>query len=70
VTHDALGLFERFRPKFVKRYAEIRREMVRALAEYGDEVRGKAFPAPEHTFSIDEEMLKMLVDELEEPKIE
>lgn len=70
VTHDAIGMFERFTPKFVKRYAEIRREMVKALIEYGAEVRSKTFPGVEHTFSIDKDMLKLLVDELEDPKIE
>ncbi len=69
VTHDAIGMYEGFKPKFVKRFAEIRREMVKALTNYGTEVRGRVFPAQEHSFSIDEDMLKSLVSELEEPKV-
>ena len=51
VWHDLLGLFEGVRPKFVKRYAELGREVVAAIREYADEVRDGAFPAPEHTYA-------------------
>jgi 3-methyl-2-oxobutanoate hydroxymethyltransferase len=64
VTHDAIGLFEAFKPKFVKRYAEIRQQMVKAFEAYGEDVRAKRFPAQEHTFSIDETMLKQLMEEI------
>jgi len=50
VLHDALGLFERFRPKFVKRYAELRREALAALAQYREEVLAGKFPGPEQTY--------------------
>jgi 3-methyl-2-oxobutanoate hydroxymethyltransferase len=48
VTHDLLGLFERFTPKFVKKYADLHAEMERAFTAYLADVRGHAFPAQEH----------------------
>ena len=44
VSYDALGLFDEFTPSFVKRYAELGKETVRAAREYIDEVRGGRFP--------------------------
>ena len=44
VSYDALGLFGEFTPSFVKRYAELGKETVRAAREYIDEVRGGRFP--------------------------
>lgn len=49
VTHDLLGLFERFTPKFVKKYADFHGEMKRAFGEYITEVQARQFPAAEHT---------------------
>lgn len=54
VTHDLLGLFERFTPKFVKQYAQLHAEMQRAFAEYLAEVQSRQFPATEHTVAMDE----------------
>ncbi|MCU9847439.1 3-methyl-2-oxobutanoate hydroxymethyltransferase [Defluviimonas sp. WL0024] len=50
VVDDMLGLFTAFRPKFVKRYAELGQEADRAIAAYSAEVRARTFPAPEHVF--------------------
>jgi 3-methyl-2-oxobutanoate hydroxymethyltransferase len=50
VVDDMLGLFTTFRPKFVKRYAELGTEADRAIAAYAAEVRARTFPAPEHVF--------------------
>lgn len=52
VTHDLLGLFDRFTPKFVKRYAELGREAVAAMEEFRREVEEGAFPGPDHSFEI------------------
>jgi len=49
VTHDLLGLFERFTPKFVKQYANFHAEMNKAFTDYIDDVESKRFPAVEHT---------------------
>jgi 3-methyl-2-oxobutanoate hydroxymethyltransferase len=64
VFHDLLGLFDRFTPKFVKQYAHVSAEMVRALETYRNEVRARTFPAEEHTFAIsDEEWAQVLARE-------
>jgi 3-methyl-2-oxobutanoate hydroxymethyltransferase len=44
VTHDMLGLFTRFRPRFVRRYAELADTIARAVEQYGDDVRRGGFP--------------------------
>jgi 3-methyl-2-oxobutanoate hydroxymethyltransferase len=55
VTHDLLGLFERFTPKFVKKYANLHAAMNKAFAEYIDDVETKRFPAVEHTVEMTDE---------------
>src|SRR5262245_13777177 len=50
VTHDLLGLFGDLRPRFVKRYAELGRDLTAAVRAYCDEVRSGAFPGAEHNF--------------------
>ena len=50
VVDDMVGLFTAFKPKFVKRYAELAEQADAAVAQYADEVRSRAFPAPEHVF--------------------
>jgi 3-methyl-2-oxobutanoate hydroxymethyltransferase len=51
VVDDMLGLFTEFRPKFVKRYAELGALAGEAIAAYAADVRSRAFPAAEHSFS-------------------
>ena len=51
VVDDMLGLFTAFKPKFVKRYAELGNAGEAAIAAYAEEVRAGAFPAPEHGFA-------------------
>ncbi|MBI3991323.1 MAG: 3-methyl-2-oxobutanoate hydroxymethyltransferase [Candidatus Omnitrophica bacterium] len=60
VTHDLLGLFERFLPKFAKQYVNLSTQIVAGIEKYRDEVRSLKFPADEHTFTIKEEELKKL----------
>lgn len=50
VIHDLLGLFEKFTPKFVKRYANLREEILKAIRQYKDEVEKGIFPDEEHSF--------------------
>ena len=51
VVDDMLGLFTPFKPKFVKRYADLGADADRAIAAYAAEVRARTFPAPEHVFA-------------------
>lgn len=51
VVDDMLGFFTEFRPKFVKRYADLGGLASDAIAEYAAEVRARTFPAEEHSFA-------------------
>lgn len=53
VFHDLLGIREGAGARFVKRYASLLDEMVAGVAQYADDVRTKAYPTAEHTYSID-----------------
>ncbi len=55
VTHDLLGLFDRFTPKFVRKYANIHETMDKAFAAYIEDVETKKFPAVEHTVEMTDE---------------
>jgi 3-methyl-2-oxobutanoate hydroxymethyltransferase len=55
-----LGLFERYTPKFVKKYINLSAMIQKAIEEYKNEVIQGKFPTPEHSFSIKEEELKKL----------
>lgn len=72
VTHDLLGLFDRFQPKFVKRYAELHSVMAQAFTDYKHDVETRAFPAAEHSFFIDDqefdELLRTLDDADDHPE--
>ncbi|HEX2988889.1 MAG TPA: 3-methyl-2-oxobutanoate hydroxymethyltransferase, partial [Chloroflexota bacterium] len=63
VIHDMMGLFQRFTPKFVKKYADLGGEMARALATYCQEVDESAFPAAEHSFNMKEAEVARLIEE-------
>jgi 3-methyl-2-oxobutanoate hydroxymethyltransferase len=53
VLHDLLGIYEGRAPKFVKRYADLRRAMVDGLSSYAAEVRNGSFPGAEHVYSVE-----------------
>jgi len=60
VIHDLLGLFERYTPKFVKKYLNLTPLIAKALEEYKQEVIQEKFPGQEHSFTIKEEELDKL----------
>ncbi|MDQ7093998.1 3-methyl-2-oxobutanoate hydroxymethyltransferase [Desulfosporosinus sp. PR] len=60
VYHDILGLFERFKPKFVKQYAQLGREAVEAIQSYNREVKDGSFPTEEHTFGLADGVIQKL----------
>jgi len=60
VVHDMLGLFDRFTPKFAKRYVNLSELILKAFDSYRDEVWKGTFPAEQHSFHIDEKELSKL----------
>ncbi|NWF75736.1 MAG: 3-methyl-2-oxobutanoate hydroxymethyltransferase [Nitrospirae bacterium] len=50
VLHDVLGLFERFLPKFAKRYVNLKEEALKAIKTYKEEVENGIFPSEEQSF--------------------
>jgi 3-methyl-2-oxobutanoate hydroxymethyltransferase len=60
VNGDLLGLFDRFTPRFAKRYAEVSAVMRDAFARFAGEVRSGDFPDAEHGFAIPSAVLREL----------
>jgi len=65
VFHDVLGLYEKIKPKFVKRYLELSGEIVKAVESYKNDVVSGKFPSSEHSFSMDKSELERLKKEVE-----
>jgi 3-methyl-2-oxobutanoate hydroxymethyltransferase len=65
VTHDLLGLFDRFTPKFVRQYAHIGQAMREAFEAYRDDVRAGDFPAEEHSFGMPDEVWTAIEEQVE-----
>jgi 3-methyl-2-oxobutanoate hydroxymethyltransferase len=49
VTHDILGMFDRFTPRFVKQYTNLHMEIFQAFSHYIKDVQERQFPSEEHT---------------------
>jgi 3-methyl-2-oxobutanoate hydroxymethyltransferase len=64
VTHDLLGLFDRFTPKFVKQYASFHAEMSKAFSEYIDDVETKRFPSIEHIVEMTDDEWNLFQEEI------
>lgn len=60
VYQDMLGMFSGLAPKFVRRFAEVGELMVQGFKDYDAAVKDGTFPAPEHTFKLDDNVLKKL----------
>lgn len=60
VYQDMLGMYSDFTPKFVKKYTDLGKYMKEAFTKYIEEVRDGVFPDEEHSFKIDDEVIKKL----------
>ncbi|HET8976108.1 MAG TPA: 3-methyl-2-oxobutanoate hydroxymethyltransferase [Solirubrobacterales bacterium] len=69
VFHDLLGMYDGQQPRFVRRYADIRGEMVEGVRNYADDVRAGRFPGDEHSYSISPEELAEFRRYLEEESL-
>ena len=52
IVHDMLGFFDQFKPKFVKKYADLNGIMLQAFKEYIKDIEEGTFPGPEHCYSM------------------
>ena len=64
VIQDLLGMYDKIRPKFAKRYMNLSEDIVNSLENFKQDVRSKAFPAEENWFSMNEGELKKLREQL------
>ncbi len=60
VTHDLVGMFDKFCPSFVKQYTKLSDEITGAIKAFIQEVNSGDFPGKDHSFAGDEEMAKKL----------
>lgn len=65
VTHDLLGLFDRFTPKFVKKYANLHAQMHTAFVDYLADVQQHQFPGAEHSHPMADDEFRELLEMLE-----
>ena len=66
--YDLLGVFDQFKPKFTKRYAELSKVAVEALKAYAAEVRAGKFPDADHAYGMKPEESDKLQSLLAKPK--
>jgi len=64
VTHDLLGFFDRFKPRFVKQYADISTIIDEAVSGYISDVESRTFPSTEHSIDMPDEEWEKLIDEI------
>ncbi len=65
VLQDLLGMYDKIKPKFAKRYMNLSEDIVKSLEEYRSDVESGSFPTKEHSFSMNEEELKKLREEFD-----
>jgi 3-methyl-2-oxobutanoate hydroxymethyltransferase len=64
VVQDLLGMFEKIKPKFAKRYLNLSEDIVKALENYKNDVESGMFPAQENWFSMDDDEFKKLREQI------
>ena len=60
-VYDMLGLFEKFTPKFVKKYANLSQDILKAVQQFKEEVEEGIFPGPEHSFHIKDDVFEAVI---------
>ena len=63
VTHDLLGMFEKFVPSFVKKYAHLAPQIKEAVASFQQEVKDGTYPDTEHSFPMQFDAESLLAEE-------
>ena len=64
VVHDLLGMYDKLKPKFVRRYMNLSEDIVKALEKYKNDIESGTFPAEENWFSMNDGELKKLREEI------
>ena len=64
VVQDLLGMYDKIKPKFAKRYMNLSEDIVKSLEDYKSDVESSTFPAEENWFSMDPEELKKLREQI------
>ncbi len=64
VIQDLLGMYDKIKPKFVKRYMNLSEDITRTIENYNKDIKSGMFPAPEHWFSMDPKELENLREEI------
>ncbi len=64
VVHDLLGMYDKLKPKFVRRYMNLSEDIVKALENYKNDIESGTFPAEENWFSMNDGELKKLREEI------
>ena len=64
VVQDLLGMYDKIKPKFVKRYMNLSEEITKAVESYKNDVESGSFPSSENSFSMEENELKKLREEI------
>ena len=64
VVQDLLGMFEKIKPRFAKRYLNLSEDIVKALENYKNDVESGMFPAQENWFSMDDNEFKKLREQI------
>lgn len=62
VLHDMLGMYDKLRPKFVKRYLSLSRDITKAIVQYKRDIETGRFPTKENSFFIDKSELNRVKD--------
>ena len=65
VIQDLLGMYDKIKPKFAKRYMNLSEDIVTAVSEYKHNIESKTFPSEENSFSMDGSELKKLREHIE-----